>query len=316
MDLESQRKLLKRIKIGSLEPALQEEVFQLAREMEYESAIKSSSNLHFLFKIYQAETVKRRRSEKLLRKAEDLILRLATLHQGRIEREVKGKKKEKRKPRLPAEVSITISKKMEELFRSIGISDEKVMVQTVEVLGEEATINRIDLIHLTRLGDEVVKKVFGIFPQVLLEPKEENFLLELDTLENKKAIIDGWLESHESLPSAADYSKRPDVLFEDYHKISGLLGIEEKSEEEEAPEEEVKYRPKAMRNRDMWKVLEGLGYQLKRKKKEMTFEGPEGKTLTISNPHDGEYDPITIRRIIRDMGIKPDEFEKARREAL
>jgi predicted RNA binding protein YcfA (HicA-like mRNA interferase family) len=315
MDLESQRNLLRRIKISSLEPALQEEVFQFAREMEYESAIKSSSNLHFLFKIYQAEKVKRRRSEKLLRKAEDLILRLATLHQGRVGREAK-KKKEKKKLRIPAEVSITISEKMRTLFQSIGIDDEKVMVQTVEILGEEATLHRIDLIHLTGLGDELMKKLFGMFPHILLEPKEDDFLLELDTFENKKAIIDGWMESHGRLPSAADYRKRPDVLFEDYHKISKLLDIEEKPEEEEAPKKEVKYRPRAMRNRDMWRVLEELGYQLKRQKKEMTFEGPEGKTLTISNPHDGEYDPITIRRIIRDMGIKPAEFEKARRGAL
>ena len=311
MDLESQRNLLKKIKIGSLEPALQEEVFQLAREMEYESAIKSSSNLHFLFKIYQAEKVKRRRSEKLLKKAENLILRLATLHQGLIEREVKEKKE--KKPRLPAGVQITISQRMRTLFHSIGIDDEKVMVQAIELLGDKKIESRIDLIHASRLGDELVKKLFGMFPDMLLLPDDDAFIVELETLENKRDMLDSWSRTEGPLPKAADYRETPDILLDDYQDIVRILRTRiPKPSEETLPE----YRGKPMHPEDFEKVIMALGFSFVRRAKHGNmYRNEQGVMMAVQIAHKKQMmlNAGTIKKKLQESGISLNEFEKARR---
>ncbi|HIE55772.1 MAG TPA: hypothetical protein EYP90_11435, partial [Chromatiaceae bacterium] len=71
---------MRRIRLRELKPELREEVLVLAREMHYERTVKASSSLSFLFRLYQEEKAKKRRSRKLLKKAEHLILKVAGLH--------------------------------------------------------------------------------------------------------------------------------------------------------------------------------------------------------------------------------------------
>ncbi len=90
MEIGEAGPLLKKLKVGMLEPELQLEVARIAAELGFEETVTSSSSLHFLYRLYRAEEAKERRSRKALKKAEDLILRLSSLHhavvQDRLER--------------------------------------------------------------------------------------------------------------------------------------------------------------------------------------------------------------------------------------
>ena len=54
-----------------------------------------------------------------------------------------------------------VSKKMRELFESVGISDERDMQQAIGFLGERKIEERITMARKTTLGEDLLKKVFG-----------------------------------------------------------------------------------------------------------------------------------------------------------
>jgi hypothetical protein len=78
--LEPDIEILKRIKISELDPTLKQEVTELVQLMGHESAIRSSDSLDLMYTLYRAEKAKERKNRKVLKQAEDMIMRLSSLH--------------------------------------------------------------------------------------------------------------------------------------------------------------------------------------------------------------------------------------------
>jgi hypothetical protein len=233
LDIENIGPMLKRVKIAQLEPELLQGVLELAQEHGYEVTVTSLSDLHFLFRIYQAEKAKEERSLQL-KKAEDLILRLAGLYSLHHEAERRQAKERadsdaehRRKPRTGlAEEDITVGKRMRGLFAGIGIREEGDVQRAIAMLGEAKAEERVGIILKSSLGDELVKAFFAENPDTVWLMPDERFLDELNAMEAKKGIIDAWSGSrNEPPPLWADYRKSPSVLLVDFEVVLAGLGI-------------------------------------------------------------------------------------------
>jgi predicted RNA binding protein YcfA (HicA-like mRNA interferase family) len=317
MDLAGSATLLRKIRISQLEPGLRDEVLEFAGEMGYEGTLNASSRLHILLEIYNAEKAKEKKSKRMLRKAENLIMKLAGLHYATTVmegRRPEARKKERPFGKVPEAMELFISTRMRALFGSIGISDERVMAQALGLLGEKKIEERATLILASNIGQELSKKLFSMRPVMLLEPDDGKFLGTLADLETKKDIVDTWARTREiSMP----YGNSPQILLMDYPQLTQALGLlggrkEEVSGPPIGKKEELKYRPVPMKFRDMLKVLEEYGFHVKSLKNEAVLVHESGRILTVSNPHAGEYTPATVRAIIHDLGVTPNGFETVR----
>ena len=114
MDRLSPEISLRKIRMRELPPEIQTQVQEISKELHYEGTIKSSSSLHFLYELYQAQ--KEKTDEKALRKAEKMIMSLATLSHARIYAKKKEKKMEN--PRLApmSEPEMALSEKIKGAF--------------------------------------------------------------------------------------------------------------------------------------------------------------------------------------------------------
>jgi len=319
-ELETGRSFLKSIRMNNLEPGLQREVLALADELGYERTIKAESSLAFLFELYGTERVKRDRAK--LRRAESLILKLATLHHETVQRTIR--EEAKRKERLPfataggvvGRVALTVSERMRKLFHSLGIDDEKIMVRALENFGEKEVENRIELALASRLGEEVLKALFGAHPELILE---SDFSFRIETIEQKKDILDS-AKSTRPLPQELDYGQRPDALLLDFADIARLLSL--KGQEVEQPEmieiPKVKYRSKPMHPLDFIKVVREFGFELVREathgwlyKNERT-----GAMMCIQKPHRSQFElnGSTIKKKLTEASIPLDKFEEIRQK--
>jgi len=325
IDIDAGGPLLRKLKLGRLDPALQNEIVDFADEMGYERTITSEDSLHFIFRIYQAEKAKEKRSRRMLKKAEDLIMKLASLQYETRQREIRSGAKEEKKAPLSrwSEAPITIGKRLTALFESIGITQQATMELIVGIIGERKAVERVELILASNIGQPLAKKLFGARPEALFEPRDEIFLSMISDIETKKEIMDRWSTARDIPEEKRMYNRNPPLLFESHAEISRILGLEKQEAsvtEDRAPqplkEERAKYRPIPMRNTDLWRVLEEFGYELKRHRNEMVFANAEGRTLTIGAPHNRMYDPIVIRHIITDMGTTPEKFEAVRQRVL
>jgi len=288
--------------------------------MGYEGTVDASSRLHILLDIYNAEKAKEKRSKRMLRKAESLIMKLAGLHYGAVmeARRPQAQKKERPFGKAAETMEMFISQRMKSLFGYIGIHDEKVMAQAISLLGEKKVEERVTLILASNIGAELAKKIFPMQPRMLLEPDDGRFLATIGDLETKKDIADTWARARES---QAPYRAAPQILLGDYAQLSQALGMLGAIKEETAgpatgKKEELKYRPVPMRFRDMLKVLGEFGYHVKSMKNEVVLEREGGGILVVSNPGAGEYSPATVRAIIHDLGVVPGEFEAVRQMVL
>lgn len=320
MELGDYSPILKRIKVGMLEPELRREITELAAEMGYEATITASSNLHFLFKIYQAQKAKERGSAEALKKAEDMILRLGTLHHQIIQREEQRRRGE-RKRKIPLnliEGGLLVSKKTRELLGSIGIEDESTVIKAEELFGEKGVEERVELVKMSKLGAELEKKVFARYPETIVIPKEDDFISELDAMENKKSILDGWVKTNERpLPVWADYDQTPGILIDTYEDITRQLGIPLPAEAPKKAEKERTYQSRPMDPEDFKKVVKALGFQELRETTHGTLmRDGYGNTMCIQKAHRGqmELSAPTLKKKIKESGIDPEEFEGKRRE--
>ncbi len=323
MDLEGRAGLLKRIRVSQLEPELRREVLEFAGEMGYEGTVNASSRLHILLDIYNAEKAKEKRSKRMLRKAENLIMKLAGLHYGTAVMEARrpaAQKKERPFGKAPEAMELFISARMKALFESIGIRDERVMAQAIGLLGEKNAEERVVLILASNIGQELAKKIFPMQPKMLLEP-DDRFIRIIGELETKKDIVDRWGKAREIGPGRLPYDLAPQILLMDYPGFSQALGLLAKSKEETpgastGKKEELKYRPVPMRFRDMLRVLEEFGYHVKSTKNETILERADGRILVMSGEHIGEMSVPVVRAIIREIGTTPERFEGARQKVL
>ena len=306
MDLNS----IRLMRIGDLEPELRNEIQEFVSEIGYDITITDSTSLGFLVKVYE-----NKKDRETLKKAEDMIMKLSTAQNTIRERESNRRKKEREKSgvfrirKLGGEV--TVSKKSRELLQSIGITDENVIAVAEGFLGSEKIEERVGYVKATIFGADLAKKIFGNFPELILINSDDMFISELEAMESKKVMVDEWTKTRGGMgPLWVDYNQTPGILLDSFRDIQRQLDIPFPPPVEE--KEEFKYVARAMRKRDLLKVLDRLGYELVRKGKELVFKGPT--SLTISDPHDGVYAPITVRKIMHDMNVRPQDFEKARRE--
>ncbi len=287
LDIETIGPRLKRIKVSQLAPDLLTSVMELAEEHGYEVTITASSDLHFLFKIYQAEKVKQKRDLKKLKKAENLILRLAGLYSLHHESEKaqERSRREEKKPsfgRAPIEEEMRISRKMLELFASIGVTDEKEVQETIGFLGEAKATERVLAARGSGVGEDIVKAVFSENPETLRIPKDRDFDSRVKAIGHKKGIIDAWKEETDSEPPVwADYQQSPGALLVDYGELCKGLGLGGKGAG------------------SLGEAISELGFSFAEKAGALIVEGSDGTISTISDPKSGEFAPDPLRRILR-----------------
>lgn len=321
MEFEPKASLIRKVRLGQLEPELQKELLEFASEIGYESTVKTSGRLDFLWKFYQAEKVKERRSKKMLKKAENLILRLESLRHEAQSRELERQEREKGKerwrvPSAAVAVPITVSERMRKIFESIGIEDEKTMAAAIELLGEPRVETRVELIHASEVGGELAKKVFSSVPERLLVADDDQFLADLSAAESKKEIIDSWGRERGLPLSEAAYQKEPSLLFEEYHEIARLLELKTPESLPTPAEEGPKYRGKPMEPDDFGKVVMALGFSFVRKARHGDMlRDDRGNIIMIGKPHQGGLlGAFAIKKKLEEAGVDLKEFEEKRME--
>ena len=319
MELDSKEPLLKKIRIDQLEPALQKEIYDFATLMGKENTITSSSNLNFLYKIYQSERLKEKRDLKRLKKAEKLILKLAGLRHRIVQRSGEPKEEEegKRISGIYGRIETPVSKRMIDLFETIGIKDVSIMAQAIELMGEINAEERIELIHSTNLGEILLKKLFGLKPEMFLDPMDDDFIANLEILERKKDIVDNWAKARGK--PEPPYVKNPEILFEDFHEITRVLELSpvEVAAPVPAKLEEIKYRGKPMVPEDFMKVIMAMGFSPVRDAKHGTvLSNPAGRIIGVQKAHKKQemLNTSTIKKKLVEAGVNLNSFEKQRRE--
>lgn len=295
----------------NLHQELQNEVQELLSKTSYEITINDSTKLDFLLDIINKES-----NKEILKKAENLIMNISSL-QHKIRATENDRRREEREKsgifRRSDYQEEKISEKTRLLLQRIGIEDEKIMAKAEGLFGIAGIEERVDFISIAGLGEELTKKLFRGYPELILIPKLEDFLAELDIIKLKKEMLDG-ISLTRKLPLWLDYIETPGILIDSYRDIQRQLAIETPMEViPSESQKQLSYVPRTMTKKEFIKTLGRLGFVLVRQKNELVFQGP--KLLITSNPHDGEYDPVMIRKIIRDIGITPDEFERARGDA-
>lgn len=323
MELDLQEPLLKKIRIGELEPGLRDEVLRLATEMEHEVTITSASRADVLLKLYRAERAKEKRSLKRLKKAEKLILAISTLHLDSTRRAAAQEAKKENKVRMPAsaiEAALPLSAALRKAFESIGITDEKAISAVVESVGEMKAMERLDLVQGMKLDPELIKKVMPLKPLVLIE-LDDSFLQSIETLEAKKEMIDSWSKANTRMPpEEANYNKNPGVLWEEFHVIARILEarppeLPKVTEEKIKPKKaKVRYVSRPMKRTELFASLEELGFKFSRHRNEVVWEHENGGTLTTS--YKDEYPSEVIGDILADLHrrftITREQFAEAR----
>lgn len=316
-------KLLRKTRVGELEPRLQEEIVQLASNLGYERTIASNSNLSFLFDIYQAEKVKKNRGNAQLKKAEKMIMRLATLKHDSLKAQLQPEERTRQEDRRPfgaimTGLPIMLSDRLKKIFTSIGITDERIMEKAVETIGEKKAEERVELILSSTLDEDTIKGIFRFHPLLIIELPEEKFVASIESMETKKDILDAWKKANGRTPPL-DYVLDPEVLLTDLSMFSQLLGkkTEEPKVQKETEEKNVKYRAKPMDPRDLVKVLvKGLGCTVREGDHYVVTYPKTGKTTAISKSHQAQtqISRPAMKNLFRQLGIDEDEFEKKRQE--
>lgn len=311
---------LKRIRVGMLEPAMQREVAELAADLGYEATITSSSNLHFLLRLYRAEKAKDEASARRLKKAEDMILRLSSLHHAIIRQEEQRRTVERKKkiPLTLIEGGLSAGRKTRELLNSIGIEDENVIARAEGLFGEKGVGERVDLVKSTTLGEELVKKVFGAYPETILLPKDDDLISELEAMEGKVEMVEGWARNvGRPLPAWADYHQTPGILLDTYEDIVRQLEIPLPVPAPAKAEREIEYHGKPMDPGDFMKVVKAMGFAEMREATHGTLlRDGKGNIMCVQKAHRKQMmlNPSTIKKKLRESEVDLDEFERKRRE--
>jgi predicted RNA binding protein YcfA (HicA-like mRNA interferase family) len=312
MDNLSPEIALKKIKMRELEPELQEEIQNIAKTLNPEQAIKSTSSLHFLYELCQAEKEKHADSETL-KKAEKLVYQLATLSHARIARHIQKKKKEKPKVSSEPQLMLVLSEKVVDAFLHLGIADEKFMREAVGLLGETEIIERSELVMASHLDEKTRKSLFGGNPRILLAASQALFITDIEIIEKKKDIFDT-LISMQKLPEQADYRKDAGALLLSARGIMWLLELPpQPALPEQSPEEKAGSLP-TMKRREFVKKMKRLGFEKEREVRHGAFYSNEatGKTIMIQNEHGkGDIETGIIREKLREAGVSVTEFKEA-----
>ncbi|MEW6722819.1 MAG: type II toxin-antitoxin system HicA family toxin [Candidatus Micrarchaeota archaeon] len=296
------------------------EVAQLAGLLGYEGAASGRNALHLLYRFYQEEKAREESGAERLKKAEEMILRLSSLHYEEQRKEMERKRAGgTARFKWRGSGGIPAGKKAKELLASIGITDEHAASFIAETIGEAKIEERVELVGASMLGGELVKKVFALKPELMLAPTDGAFLESIDAIERKKGIIDIWSDGREIAPADAIYNHLPDILFEDYHEISRLLELkppESHPSTEKEDDLKLKLSGRKISPDDFVKVLKRLGFQAAREDQpHRVYKHPDGRVAVVQKYGAGEeFGPGLIKMKLRDFSIDPSEFERARQE--
>ncbi len=311
--------LLKKVKIRQLDPIIQSEAIEVAKEFGIEKAIKSNSTLHFLYQNCCKQEAKEKKSRERLQKAKNIILSLAALSEAVTHRETKRRKQEQKRKRTfrLVDSELKASKKTIELLKSIGIDDEKIAGQAEAMFGVDSIETRVEFIEYLDLDTETKKKLFGSWPNILLIPDEDEFIAELESIGTKKNMITTWSKANEKpLPVWADFKIFPGILLDEYHDIARLLDLEEQEQVEELNKKETKYRGKPMYPNDFTKVVEALGFEKMRESNHGTLFRRGDKIMCIQRSHKAQtqLNRSVLKAKLVESGVELDKFEEKRRE--
>ncbi len=318
MELDSEARLMCRIKIRELKPKLREEVQELAREMNYERTLKASSSLSFLFRLYEEEKAKKSRSRKLLKKAEKMILKLAGLHHDSQSGAAQGKKKAKRGPKRipkPAQFHMALSKKITDVFASIGITDRDKMLRIIGTIGERKVEERAELLLASDLGEETVKALLGKYDAMLIQPLDDIFVIDIEMFEKKKNLLE-LVFMKGMMTEPPDLTKDPELLLLNAKELSEILGL---GEPKPTMQKDSGGLIPAMTTKAFIKVMEGLGCRKLKRATHGTFyeygdEEGNQRMILIQNPHKGQdqMDKSVMREKLRELGITIEQFNASR----
>jgi hypothetical protein len=310
--------LLKKVKIRQLDPIIQSEAIEIAKELGIERSIKATSTLHFLYQNCCNEEAKERKSRERLQKAKNIILSLAALSEAVTHRETKRRKQEqkrKRTFRLIGE-NLKASKKTIELLKSIGIEDEKIAGQAESMFGVDSVEDRVSLIDDLDLDTDTKKKLFGSWPETFLIPDEGDYISEIESIDTKKKMITTWSETNERDPPVwADFRIFPGILLDEYHDIARLLDLEEQVREE-IKKKEIVYRGKPMHPNNFTKVVEALGFEKMRESNHGTLLRRGGHIMCVQRSHkaQAQLNRSVVKAKLVESGVDLNEFEEKRRE--
>ncbi len=311
---------LRRMRFGTIEPGLQDQVKEVALELGHEGAISSRTSLHFLLRLYNEEKAREKGRKEALRKAEDLILRLSSLHYEAHEREMERKRREggRQPPPWKEASEMPISKKALDLFASIGITDEKAMAHVLDFLGERKLEERVETILSSSLPEIAVKGLFGRKPELLLIADDRGFTMEIEAMEAKKTMIDNrYAELGMAEPIYMSY---PEILAESYHEVARIMDlkpVEERAEPAPAEEERrQKFRISPIHPDDFIKVLRGLGFEQKGGGSHRVLSHKDGRVSVVQSAHgpSKQFGAGLIRMKLRESGIPLEAFQKKREE--
>ncbi len=307
---------LKKIRIEQLTPKLKDEVVEFAKDVGFEKTDVAVNKIDFIYKVFKKQQRTAYEDQKRLKKAEKLIMKLNTLHQRIMNQERTRRKDEsKRKVKLKLiEGGMSISKKTRDLLGSIGITDESIMSQAEELFGLENIKERVEFVEMMTADSDVVKKLFSMYPETILIPDMGDFISELEAIDTKKEMIDGWSNLRGSnLPPWADFDTSPGILLDSFHDIERLLELKLPEPVEE--KKEVKYRGKPMNPRDFIKVVEALGFEAVRETKHGLLMRRGDSILCVQRSHraQAQLNRSVVKIKLTEAGVDLDRFENTRK---
>ncbi len=319
MNLKHLRPNLEGLKVSKLTSSLLDELLDLSEDVGYDKTIYYSGDLGFILDIY--ELTKKSKDQRLLKKAENMILSLSSLTHD------KGGKKRRKRSKETAKsfksisfdsesdmLGIPLNQKIVDVFHSIGIENKAMMRIAVGLLGENKIKDYSEYLLSSELGENLVKAYMKVNPEAILQPSEDLFLLDITTLEKKKQIFDFYKENLD-LPDKLEYEKNPQILQLDLKEIIEALNIEQESEGESTLHEGK--TPKSeqiptLKTKEFIRIMKDFGFKEERRVKHGTFyyNAQQDARVMIQNPHRGQQYMETgiIREKLRQAGITDKEF--------
>ncbi len=311
--------VLKKVKIRQLDPIIQSEAIDVAKELGLERSIKADSTLHFLYQNCCKQEAKEKKSRERLERAKNIILSIGALSEAITHRETKRRRQEQKRKRTfrLVDSELKASKKTIELLRSIGIDDEKIAGRAEAMFGVEDVEHRVELVGALNLDEKTRMKLFGRWPETFLIPDEEDFFSELESIGTKKNMITTWAKTNDRPPPIwADFREFPGILLDEYHDIARLLDLEEQEQPEKGKKKEVKYRGKPMYPNDFMKVVEALGFVKVREANHGTLMRRGDNIMCIQKSHraQAQLNRSVVKAKLVESEVDLDKFEEKRRE--
>ena len=313
MDRLSPELALRKIRMRELPPEIQLEVQELSKELHYEGTIKSSSSLQFLYELYQAQ--KEKKDEKALKRAEKMIMSLATLSHARVSGAKARKKTEKRARMAPvSEAEMALSQKIRGAFLQMGIKDENFMRKALGLLGEAEVIDRSELVLATKLEKKTRKSLFRKHPEILLVPRQDLFAKDLEIIEKKREIFD-MMREIDAIPEGMDYKVDSSALLMSSRDIMDFLKLDAGEPVPESGESEGGLP--TLTRRQFVKRMKQLGFEKRREVRHGAFfTNPDtGKTIMIQNTHSQGTERYVetgiLRRKLKEAGVSVKQFNEA-----